>query len=69
MQGGEAPLRADRIEAEAADRYREIFHGLLERGICLAPSAYEVGFLSLAHTEAHLDEFAAKLAETLAELG
>lgn len=65
LQAGDAPRRADAIEASAADRYREIFHGLLERGICLAPSAYEVGFLSLAHTEADLDRLAAALAEIL----
>jgi glutamate-1-semialdehyde 2,1-aminomutase len=66
LQAGDPPRRADEIEADAADRYREIFHGLMERGICLAPSAYEVGFLSLAHTEEHLDRFAAALREILA---
>jgi len=66
LQSGDPPRRADQIDAGAADRYREIFHGLLERGICLAPSAYEVGFLSLAHTEEHLDRLAGALREILA---
>ncbi|RMF73979.1 MAG: glutamate-1-semialdehyde-2,1-aminomutase [Acidobacteria bacterium] len=54
LQPGEPPRRAESIAPEAAERYRPIFHGLLERGINLAPSAYEVGFLSLAHTAEHL---------------
>ena len=40
---------------EAADadteRYARYFHGLLERGVYVAPSQFEAGFLSLAHTE------------------
>jgi len=61
LQPGEPPRRADRIAPEAAERYRPIFHGLLERGINLAPSAYEVGFLSLAHTEEHVERLAEAL--------
>ncbi len=34
-----------------AARYASFFHGMLERGVYLAPSQYEAGFLSLAHTE------------------
>ena len=37
------------------------FHALLERGIYLAPSAFEVDFLSAAHTEAQVDELASAL--------
>lgn len=66
LQAGDPPRRADAIDPQAADRYREIFHGLLERGICIAPSAYEVGFLSLAHDESHLERFAQALREILA---
>ena len=41
---------------------RPLFHALLERGIYLAPSAFEVGFLSAAHTEAHIDTLARRCA-------
>ena len=34
--------------------FAKIFHRLLDRGIYLAPSGYEVGFVSLAHTEEQL---------------
>jgi glutamate-1-semialdehyde 2,1-aminomutase len=32
-------------------RFRNFFHWMLERGIYLAPSQFEAGFLSAAHTE------------------
>jgi glutamate-1-semialdehyde 2,1-aminomutase len=39
--------------AKKADmgRFRQFFHWMLDRGIYLAPSQYEAGFLSAAHTE------------------
>lgn len=38
--------------------YAQIFHGLLERGIYIAPSQFECNFISAAHTQADLDTFA-----------
>ena len=34
-----------------AERFKKFFHGMLEQGIYLAPSAYEAGFVSAAHSE------------------
>ncbi len=65
LQEGPAPRRADAIDPEAAERYRGIFHGLLSRGISIAPSAYEVGFLSLAHDRSHVDRLVDAIAEVL----
>jgi glutamate-1-semialdehyde 2,1-aminomutase len=42
--------------ADAAASFAELFHALLPQGIYLAPSGFEVGFLSAAHTDAHIDE-------------
>ena len=41
----------------SADRgwYPAFMHGLLERGVAVAPGAYEVLFPSLAHSDADLD--------------
>jgi glutamate-1-semialdehyde 2,1-aminomutase len=47
--------------ADAKRAFAGPFHALLERGIYLAPSAFEVGFLSAAHGEAHVDALAAAL--------
>jgi glutamate-1-semialdehyde 2,1-aminomutase len=65
LQEGEPPRSAACIEPAAAERYRPLFHGLLERGVMIAPSAYEVGFLSLAHGEEDVDRLATSLAELL----
>lgn len=43
------------IPAGHAALFRKLFHALLERGHYLAPSAFEVGFLSTAHEPEHLD--------------
>ena len=34
-----------------ADRFNKFFHGMLERGIYLAPSSFEAGFVSITHSE------------------
>jgi glutamate-1-semialdehyde 2,1-aminomutase len=34
--------------------FRRFFHAMLERGVYLAPSAYEAGFVSSAHTDEHI---------------
>ena len=68
LQAGDPPRRADAIDPRSAEVYRRLFHALLRRGVALAPSAYEVGFLSLAHREEHVDRFASALAEAFAEI-
>jgi len=56
------PIRSIRqIPADAGPAFAPTFHALLERGIYLAPSAFEVGFLCAAHTEAHIDALATEL--------
>jgi glutamate-1-semialdehyde 2,1-aminomutase len=49
LQPGDAPTRYEDIRPEAAETYAALHRALLERGISLAPSAYEVIFVSLAH--------------------
>jgi glutamate-1-semialdehyde 2,1-aminomutase len=39
-----------------AERFRRFFHAMLENGVYLAPSAYEAGFVSSAHTDEVLAE-------------
>jgi glutamate-1-semialdehyde 2,1-aminomutase len=46
-----------------------VFHALLEQGVALAPSAFEIGFVSLAHTRGDIDRLAATLRAALAEAG
>jgi glutamate-1-semialdehyde 2,1-aminomutase len=37
-------------------RFNKLFHGLLDRGVYIAPALYEAGFVSAAHTEADIAE-------------
>lgn len=41
--------------------FRAFFHAALERGVFLAPSAFEAGFMSAAHDDAVIDETLARL--------
>ena len=36
-------------------RFNALFHGLLDRGVYIAPALYEAGFVSSAHTDADID--------------
>jgi glutamate-1-semialdehyde 2,1-aminomutase len=58
---GPLPHRIDQISPSARERYVAIYARLLDRGIYLAPSAFEVGFLSTAHTIDHIERLAEAL--------
>ena len=69
LQGGAPPRAADAVSDEAAPHYKGLFHAMLRRGIAMAPSAYEVGFLSLAHGPAHIARLRDALTESLHNQG
>jgi len=50
------------------EKFAKWHRGMLERGIYLAPSQYEAGFTSLAHTEADVERTIAAAKEVFAEL-
>ena len=37
-------------------RFNQLFHGLLERGIYIAPALYEAGFVSAAHSAQDIEQ-------------
>jgi len=43
------------VSACDIERFKKFFHAMLQEGVYLAPSAYEAGFVSAAHTEAEID--------------
>ena len=57
-------------EATACDveRFKRFFHGMLEEGVYLAPSAFEAGFVSAAHTDADIDATVAAAARVFARI-
>ena len=60
------PVRsfADARTADTA-RFRRFFHAALERGVYLAPSAFEAGFVSSAHDQAVIDDALERLEDAL----
>jgi len=50
------------------ERFKRFFHGMLRRGVNFAPSAYEAGFVSSAHSEEHIEQTIEAAAATFAEL-
>ena len=50
------------------ERFRKFFHGMLEEGIYLAPSAFEAGFISTAHEDQDIDATIAAARKVLASL-
>jgi glutamate-1-semialdehyde 2,1-aminomutase len=49
-------------------RYARFFHGMLARGVYLAPSQFEAAFVSTAHDEALIDRTIAAAAEAMKEV-
>jgi len=58
--------RIEQIPANNAESFARVFHNALDSGVYLAPSGYEVNFMSLAHNDELLDE-AAKVLVAAAE--
>ena len=51
----DGPVRTfAQVAAANIDQFRKFFHGMLDRGVYLAPSAFEAGFVSAAHGEDEL---------------
>jgi glutamate-1-semialdehyde 2,1-aminomutase len=48
--------------------YAKFFHGMLDRGVYLAPSQYETGFISAAHTTREIERTIAAADEALTAL-
>ncbi|MFH1698992.1 MAG: glutamate-1-semialdehyde 2,1-aminomutase [Candidatus Zixiibacteriota bacterium] len=59
------PRRADAIDAAAIEKYNSIHRKILDSGIYLPPSGYEVLFISLVHTVEMLDEAAEKISRAI----
>ena len=66
---GSSPIRYYRdVMACDAQAFKAFFHAMLNRGIYLAPSAYEAGFVSAAHAEAEIARTLAAAQQSFSEL-
>jgi len=55
---------ADAMKSDRA-HFAKYFHGMLDAGIYLAPSQFEAGFISVAHTTADIDQTVKAAAKVL----
>jgi glutamate-1-semialdehyde 2,1-aminomutase len=60
--------RYDKVMACDVERFKKFFHRMLQEGIYFAPSAFEAGFLSAAHSAADIEATVAAAARVFASL-
>lgn len=58
-------MTAGEIDPASMEHFKKLHHKLLQRGVYLGPSGYEVGFVSAAHTTDDLKEAAHIICESL----
>ena len=61
----EAVRQSSQIDADKMDYFKTMYHDLLDRGVYLGPSGYEVGFVSAAHSEQDLQTAAQAFCDSL----
>ncbi len=52
----ELPVNYGQVMKSDGQKFNHLFHGLLDKGVYIAPALYEAGFVSAAHTQADIDE-------------
>jgi glutamate-1-semialdehyde 2,1-aminomutase len=66
---GDGPVRSfKQVMACDQARFKAFFHGMLAEQVYLAPSAFEAGFVSLAHTDEDIDATVAAAGRVMAGL-
>jgi glutamate-1-semialdehyde 2,1-aminomutase len=65
----EGPINsyADAMRSDS-NRFNRFFHGMLERGVYFAPSAFEAGFLSAKHGDAEIEQTLSAARSVFAEI-
>ena len=64
----ELPRNYGQVMKSDGARFNTLFHGLLDRGVYIAPALYEAGFVSSAHSEADIDATVSAAAEVFRSL-
>ena len=64
----ELPQNYSQVMKSDSPKFNKLFHGLLDRGVYIAPALYEAGFVSAAHTEADIQATIAAAAEVMKQL-
>jgi glutamate-1-semialdehyde 2,1-aminomutase len=61
----DAITSAEDIDPNSMSYFKTLYHSLLEQGVYLGPSGYEVGFMSSAHTKEDLDKTIAAFGKSI----
>jgi glutamate-1-semialdehyde 2,1-aminomutase len=64
----ELPQNYAKVMTSDGPKFNQLFHGLLDRGVYIAPALYEAGFVSAAHTDADIAQTVAVAADVFAQL-
>lgn len=65
----QGPVRSfAQVAAADVERFKRFFHGMLDAGIYLAPSAFEAGFVSAAHGDDEIQQTIAAASKVFAAL-
>ena len=64
----ELPQNYAKVMTSDSHMFNKLFHGLLDRGVYIAPALYEAGFVSGAHTEQDIADTVQAAAEVFATL-
>ena len=63
-----APTSFEEVMKSDKDAFNHFFHAMLDQGFYLAPSAFEAGFVSAAHTDADIDATIAAAKKVFVEM-
>ena len=64
----ELPQNYAKVMTSDSPKFNQLFHGLLDRGVYIAPALYEAGFVSAAHTDGDIAATVAAASEVFAQL-
>jgi glutamate-1-semialdehyde 2,1-aminomutase len=65
----DGPVRTyAQVAAADVERFKAFFHGMLGNGVYMAPSAFEAGFVSIAHSDDDLEQTIAAAGKVFATL-
>ena len=62
------PQNYAKVMTTDGPRFNTLFHGLLDRGVYIAPALYEAGFVSAAHTAQDIEDTVAAAREVFKQL-
>ena len=65
----ELPQNYPKVMTTNGARFNQLFHGLLDRGVYIAPALYEAGFVSAAHSDADIEQTIVAATEVFRRLG